>query len=291
MAAYDLGVAQGADVIEPDLVSTADHQLIARHDAWLSRSTDVAERPEFAERRRRGWGDLEDWWAADFTIAELGRLRARQPWPERDQSFMDATLPDFKSLLTWLIAQRPHTPIRLYPELKHPEEHEADGFDPTARLISDLEGSRMTGRESPVWVQCFRIEPLRRVRERIDNPVFALFESRHIDGAEWLRAQIHRHPWLDGFALPKSSLYGEHGYRLVQTAHELGKSVHTWTIRDDQVAEGFVSAAAELTRVFELGVDAVFCDFPGTAVRARSDWIMGHKIIPRDSAAEAGTVC
>ena len=79
MEAYNLGVAQGADVIEPDLVCTADHKLVARHDAWLSRSTDVGERIEFAKRRRPGWGNLDDWWAADFSAAELAQLHARQP--------------------------------------------------------------------------------------------------------------------------------------------------------------------------------------------------------------------
>ena len=41
-------------------------------------------------------------------------------------------------------------------------------------MIDDLESFQITGRESPVWVQCFRIETLRRVRERMDNAVFAL---------------------------------------------------------------------------------------------------------------------
>lgn len=41
----------GADVIEPDLVSTKDHQLVARHENDITGTTDVSSRPRFADRR------------------------------------------------------------------------------------------------------------------------------------------------------------------------------------------------------------------------------------------------
>ena len=53
LAAYALAVLQGADYIEPDLVMTRDGQLIARHDNELGLTTDVAQRPEFADRHQR----------------------------------------------------------------------------------------------------------------------------------------------------------------------------------------------------------------------------------------------
>ena len=82
LEAYRLAIAQGADYIEPDLVMSADGVLFARHDPWLSDSTDIAARPEFADRRRTLTGPegevLTDWWTFDFTAAELKTLRARQ---------------------------------------------------------------------------------------------------------------------------------------------------------------------------------------------------------------------
>ncbi len=51
LAGYELAVQQGADVVETDLVSTRDHVLVARHDVEISRTTDVAQHPEFADRR------------------------------------------------------------------------------------------------------------------------------------------------------------------------------------------------------------------------------------------------
>jgi glycerophosphoryl diester phosphodiesterase len=49
-AGYELAIELGADVIEPDVVSR-DGALIARHENELSRSTDIASRPQFADRR------------------------------------------------------------------------------------------------------------------------------------------------------------------------------------------------------------------------------------------------
>ena len=73
LEAYRLAIAQGADYIEPDLVMSADGVLFARHDPWLSDSTDIAARPEFADRRRTLTGPegevLTDWWTFDFTAA------------------------------------------------------------------------------------------------------------------------------------------------------------------------------------------------------------------------------
>src|SRR4029453_19593916 len=45
LASYELAIAMGADYIEPDLVSTKDHVLVARHENDISGTTDVAEHP------------------------------------------------------------------------------------------------------------------------------------------------------------------------------------------------------------------------------------------------------
>jgi len=46
LEAYQKAIDLGADVIEPDLISTKDGVLIARHDPNLAYSTDVASHPE-----------------------------------------------------------------------------------------------------------------------------------------------------------------------------------------------------------------------------------------------------
>ncbi len=57
LASYELAIDLGADLIEPDLVVTKDGVLVARHENELSRSTDVASRATFADRRRTQYFD------------------------------------------------------------------------------------------------------------------------------------------------------------------------------------------------------------------------------------------
>ena len=90
LEAYELAIRQGADFIEPDLVSTKDGVLIARHEINITQTTDVAEHPEFAARKAQKTIDgatEEGWFADDFTLAEIKTLRAVQRVPFRSQQF------------------------------------------------------------------------------------------------------------------------------------------------------------------------------------------------------------
>src|SRR4030088_256887 len=78
---YTLAIELGADFIEPDLVSTKDGHLIARHEPHIINTTDVAKHPEFASRKRAavidGAAEL-GFFASDFTLREIKKLRAVQ---------------------------------------------------------------------------------------------------------------------------------------------------------------------------------------------------------------------
>jgi glycerophosphoryl diester phosphodiesterase len=91
LEAYKLAIERGADFIEPDLVSTKDGVLIARHEPILGGTTDVASRPEFADRKRSGTVDGvlygNEFFASDFTLAEIKTLRAIMPQGFRTQAF------------------------------------------------------------------------------------------------------------------------------------------------------------------------------------------------------------
>ena len=90
LESYALAIALGADFIETDLVSTKDGALIARHEPNMINTTDVKDRPEFADRRRTivvdGAAD-EGFFASDFTLAEIKTLRAVQAFGDRSQEF------------------------------------------------------------------------------------------------------------------------------------------------------------------------------------------------------------
>src|SRR3712207_2097844 len=84
LASYELAARMGADYIEPDLVVTKDGVLVCRHEPEIGGTTDVAEHPEFASRRRTKDLDgtpVTGWWAEDFTLAELKTLRAIERLP------------------------------------------------------------------------------------------------------------------------------------------------------------------------------------------------------------------
>ena len=85
LESYRLAIEQGADYIEPDLVSTKDHVLVARHENEIGGTTDVAQHPEFASRRTTKTIDgvsITGWFTEDFTLAELKTLKARERLPD-----------------------------------------------------------------------------------------------------------------------------------------------------------------------------------------------------------------
>jgi glycerophosphoryl diester phosphodiesterase len=270
---YALAAAQGADVLEPDLVLSRDRVLFARHDLGLARSTDIASHAQFAGRAREIAGQ-RDWWVSDFTAGELDSLRAIQPFPERGTRF-DGRLvvPRFSMLLDLRAAVSANygRTIAAYPELKHPEYFRALGLDPVAALHEELALRDLLGSASPVWIQCFDHAVLREAKERCGNPCFALLENvpAEQDRRDTLLREIAR--WAQGVAPPKHLLWDRNGNDngLAAAAHELGLQVHAWTFRDDRPPAPFASARDELFAAFALGVDALFCDFPDTAIDAR----------------------
>jgi len=270
---YELAIAQGADLIEPDLVPSRDGTLFARHDAGLARSTDIARRTGFATRGMRDRSGQRDWPVERFLGAELDSLRAVQPFGGRSRAFNSRlALPRFTDVLDIAAAHsNAARRVGIYPELKHPAHFAARGIDVTAICIELLRVRGHHGKADPVWLQCFEIEPLQRVHAALALPVFFLVEPADIGDVGWLRALHARHPWLDGIAVPKSVLIGVQGSpKLLAAAHDLGWQVHVWTVRDDQVMPGFASVQQELSALYALGVDALFADFPETAVAARA---------------------
>jgi glycerophosphoryl diester phosphodiesterase len=263
LAAYNLALEQGADVIEPDLVSTRDGSLMVRHDRHLSRSTDVATRPEFATRQCDG-----DWWIEQFSRDDLALLRAIQPFPQRDHSHDgQSPIPEFGDVLVWAegMARQRGATVRLYPELKHVAHFESLGLDPVAAFINAVRAGDAD--RVAIQVQCFEIEPLRRVRAATELPTFLLLDER----ADWRAAMFLHGSELSGLGVAKSLLRDARGADsgLVSEAHARGLQVHAWTYRDDVLPSGIGCVEDELDLAFGLGVDAVFCDFPATALARR----------------------
>ncbi|UUZ48870.1 hypothetical protein LP420_40500 [Massilia sp. B-10] len=138
--AYAMAIEMGADAIEPDVVSTKDGVLIARHDPNLVYSTDVASHPEFASRKRTLSvdGDLQEgWFAGDFTLAEIKTLGGIATDAERPQQFNGrykiATIEEIIAMI-----KASGRKIALYPETKNPTFHRQQGLPLEDKLLALL---------------------------------------------------------------------------------------------------------------------------------------------------------
>ena len=275
--AYALALTQGADVIEPDLVPTRDGVLVARHDRGLSRSTDVASRPEFASRAVAGPEGRPEWRVDDFSWGELTRLRAVQPFAGRSDAH-DGRLriPSFHEVLKLAgeESERRGRRVIVYPELKHPAAFLATGHDVVELMLRDIAVMRTRNvGQVDVWVQCFEPDPLWRIKRDAGLRAFLLLEAAICSGRDPLALLVAGDVRLDGMAPEKLALIDHRGRDtgLVARAHARGFGVHTWTFRNDRPNPAFRDATAELVAFFNAGIDAVFGDFPDVAVRARAE--------------------
>jgi glycerophosphoryl diester phosphodiesterase len=187
LEAYRLAIAMGADFIEPDLVATKDGVLVARHEPMLSGTTDVADRPDFAARRRTMHVDgqpVTDWFAGDFSLAEIKTLRARQAMFDRDQSHNGKyAIPTFQEVIDLAKAEtaRLGRPIGVYPETKHPLFHAAIGLALEDRLLAALAGAGWSDRAAPVIVQSFETANLKYLRGRTGVRLVQLVDGDGVD--------------------------------------------------------------------------------------------------------------
>jgi glycerophosphoryl diester phosphodiesterase len=159
---YELAIDLGADYIEPDLVSTKDGVLVARHEPNIIATTNVLDHPEFRSRRRDATidGATENgFFVSDFTLKELKTLRAIQPLPGDRTTRFDGKfkIPTFDEILA-LRARKSkelHRRIGVYPETKHPTYHERLGLPLEGKLVAALKRAGLDHRNSPVFIQSF----------------------------------------------------------------------------------------------------------------------------------------
>ena len=270
LAAYERAIEMGADFIEPDLVITKDGVLVARHDRYLSGSTDVSDRPEFADRKTVKAGhDDPDWFVEDFTLEEIKTLKARQPREGRSKDFDDQyDIPTFDEVLELIqnSSNELGRPIGVYPETKHPAALAALGLSHDAPLLASLKKYGFHDASDPVFIQSFELENLERLKDL--TSIRLIFLTDKVPDFEQIAKTAH------GIGPYKILLIDEAGNStdFIQDAHKAGLEVHPWTFRDDDKNPAFEDIDAELKAYYALGVDGVFSDFPDTALRVRDSF-------------------
>jgi glycerophosphoryl diester phosphodiesterase len=187
LEAYAMAIEMGADYIEPDLVVTKDGVLIARHEPMLSGTTNVADLPQFASRkttRKVDGVDTTDWFASDFTLAEIKQLRAKQAMADRDQSkngqYQVPTLQEVIDLAKKEAGARGRV-IGIAPETKHSTFHAALGLPIEDRLVNVLKEAGWGEASSPVVIQSFEVANLKYLNTRIDVRLAQLLDAEDVD--------------------------------------------------------------------------------------------------------------
>jgi len=269
---YARGIDLGADFVEPDLVSTRDGHLIARHEPNIVATTNVKDLPQFADRKRKATIDgveEEGFFACDFTLAEIRTLRAVQPLADRDQRFNGQyAIPTLEEIVALVQrkAREKGRPIGIYPETKHPSWHRAIGLPLEDRLLDALERAGWNHRGAPVFIQSFEAQNLKALRKRTALPLIRLIEPR---AARLTPADLDDiRTYADGIGPFKARVDAA----LVEEAHRRGLLVHPYTFRNEAkyVAPAYKGdPMSEYLAFFAMGVDGVFSDFADTAVAAR----------------------
>ncbi|MCA1749258.1 MAG: glycerophosphodiester phosphodiesterase [Parasphingopyxis sp.] len=302
LEAYARAIEQGADYIEPDLVMTRDGVFVARHENEISGTTDIADHPEFADRRTTrtiDGSEVTGWFTEDFTLAELKTLRARERLPqlrpgnaEYDRQFEVPSLAEILDLV-----QSAGRPVGLAPEIKHPGYFRSIGLPMEEALAGQLAAAGYETASDPVIIQSFEIAPLVRLDQLTDLRLLQLIGNEggpadapgmrypHMLTPEGLRA-IGR--YADAIGPDKAYLIrwtpeGELGdpTGLVAAAHETGLAVIPYTFRPENyfLPQSMRSGAdprargdspAEIARYLTLGIDGLFTDHVPAALEARS---------------------
>jgi glycerophosphoryl diester phosphodiesterase len=294
IASYQLAIEQGADYIEPDLVVTKDGVLVARHENEIGGTTDVADHPEFASRRRSQLIDgetLDGWFTEDFTLAELKSLRARERLPQLRRQNCDYdgrfTVPTFDEIMQLAFGASRSTGRRIgvYPETKHPAHFAAIGLPQELRLLDTLRRYGYADQGSPIFIQSFDPNNLRQIRHMTSLPLVQLLEHEVGDCAEIAG-------YADAIGIYKPLATPE----TIARAHAAKIKVHVWTFRaeneflPDQFKTGTEPAAhgdlaGELRLFLDRGIDGFFTDFPAIGVQVRDAYISAVQPLHQPLAA------
>jgi glycerophosphoryl diester phosphodiesterase len=269
LASYQLAIEMGADYIEPDLVSTKDHVLVARHENNIKDTTNVADHPEFADREATKVIDgvsVSGWFTEDFTLAELMTLRAKERLP----------------------AVRPANTA-------------FDGL----YLVQALRANGYRGRNAPVFIQSFEVGNLQQLNRMTNVPLVQLIDATGkpydfvVSGDPRTYADLVTPAGLaeiatyaDGVGVNKDLIVPRDAQNrllspttLIRDAHRAELLVHSWTFRRENtfLPEDFRQGnpaspvylqatgdfPAELRLYYKLGLDGVFSDNSDVAVAVR----------------------
>ena len=299
----DLAINQGCDFIQVNLVPSKEGSLVARRDTELSASTNVAARPDFADRKTTKTVDGQDvtgWFAEDFSVAELQTLFCREARPElRPQTLRYEgkepilTLSDVLQLARDGCIRTGRT-VGVCARLMHVDYFESQGVDVVGRLASELSTEGYVAAAAAIWMQASEPEALRTFGKLSRVRRMLIVETGAPDTAQMTTSAglADIHGYAEAIAADQDLLIDPTAATfpapttLALDAHNAGLGVFSRTARGENA---FLPAALRqgdrrsktypaqrgdvgrlLVALFSEGLDGVATDLPADAGRARS---------------------
>jgi len=269
LASYQKAIDDGADFIEPDLVSTKDGVLVTRHENEISGTTNVSTLSQFADRKTTkniDGKDLTGWFTEDFTLSELQQLKARERIPEfrpANIAYNDLyPVPTLEQVIELAEANYKKTGkiIGLYIETKHPTYFKNQKLAMEDTLLKTLAKYKYTREIAPVYLQSFEVQNLIDLKNELDlhktikhAQIIQLYDAKTAQPADFVEsgetktyADLATAQGLKDVAKYANGVGPSKGYILnfndngsVQTtsfitdAHTAGLKVHPYTFRPE----------------------------------------------------------
>ncbi|MDR2998676.1 MAG: esterase-like activity of phytase family protein [Microbacterium sp.] len=305
LASYEQAIVRCADYIEPDVVSTKDGVLVARHENEIGGTTDVSAHPEFASRKTTKTIDgakVTGWFTEDFTFAELRTLRAKERMPQTrpantafDGLYVIPTLDEVIDLARHSVSCDGRQ-VGVYPETKHPTYFDSIGLSLEEPLVAQLKANDVDSADAPVIVQSFEVANLKELNGLTNVKLAQLINSSGrpydftVAGDPRTYADLVKPAGLAGIAQYADGIGAEKSVLIPRTAdgrlapptpviadaHTAGLDVHGWTFRleNQYLPVEFRSSAdpiapgdlaGEITVYLKAGMDGIFSDQPDIA--------------------------
>ncbi|WP_454666042.1 glycerophosphodiester phosphodiesterase [Acinetobacter calcoaceticus] len=269
LASYQKAIDDGADFIEPDLVSTKDGVLVTRHENEIGGTTNVSTLSQFADRKitkNIDGKDLTGWFTEDFTLSELQQLKARERIPEfrpANTAYNDLyPVPTLEQVIELAEANYKKTGkiIGLYIETKHPTYFKNHNLAMEDALLKTLAKYKYTRDIAPVYLQSFEVQNLKDLKKELDlhktlkhAQIIQLYDAKTSQPADFVEsgetktyADLATAEGLKDVAKYANGVGPSKGYILnfndkgsVQTtsfisdAHAAGLKVHPYTFRPE----------------------------------------------------------
>lgn len=288
-----LAYGQGVDYLEQDVALSQDNVPIVIHDIYLDEVSDVAA--VFPGRNRSNGR----FYVIDFTVAEIKQLAASERFnhrtgkpvfpnrfPLNQSTFHLVTLAEELEFIAGLnkVNAASGRQVGAYVEIKDPSFHVTENRGNFSEIVLDiLYTYGYINRTDLVYLQCFDVEELKRIREELksDLKLVALLtdnkyrsEYSKTDYVYWTSAQGVESlaKFVDGVGPHHSQLYEQRNILAPsELYHEIRKHelvLHPYTFRSDVDLQPFASFDAMLKFFIDLlQIDGLFTDQPDTVIQ------------------------